>query len=101
MMMAATARRDDEHDGGGGDANEESEVGDVGAPGNLVGHVGDGESLDELARVGVAADDAEDGERGHPEVEAGRAAEAQQEDPPEEMYVFLDEHGGQSYLSKK
>ena len=62
VLVLVDVDRDDEHHGRGRHADEEGEVGDVDAPRDLVAHAGDLEARDELLRVGIEPDNAEDRE---------------------------------------
>ena len=78
-------------------ADEEGEVGDVHAPGHLVAHAGDDESVDQLLRVGVEPEQADDGQQAHPGVVAPVAHEGDAGAPLEENQVVA---GRGDHLSK-
>src|SRR5262245_4751289 len=60
-------RGHDEHHSGGGDADEESEVGDVESPTDLVVHAGDNQPITQLNGVGEQAGAHDSSENAHPD----------------------------------
>ena len=55
VHVAVDVDGDHQHDRRGGQAHQVGEVGDVQAPGDLVGHAGGDQAVDELLAVGVQA----------------------------------------------
>ena len=75
VLVLVNVNRDYEHDRGGGDADEKGEIGDVDAPGYLIGHVGHDEAVDKLLGIGVQTQQTNGKQRPRPEVIAPVAFE--------------------------
>src|ERR1051325_385963 len=75
LLVVVNVNGDDHHHGRCGDAHQESEVRDVNSPRNFITHPGDKQSVYELLRVGIDAEQDENGEDAHPRVVAPVAHE--------------------------
>ena len=91
LLIFVDVDGDDDHDGGVCHADEEGEIRDVDAPGDLVGHVSDDEAIDELPGVGVEADEAYGDEDADPEEVAPISLENQPGAAGEEDEVGFEE----------
>ena len=90
LLVVVDVDRDDHHHRRGGHADEEGEIGDVDAPGNLVAHAGGDQAVHELLGVGVEAEQAEDGQHAHPEVVAPVAHEGDARAAPQKDQIISE-----------
>ena len=82
--------RNHQHDRRGSHADEEGEVGDIDAPGDLICHAGDVQALDELLGVRIEAEQADREQRASPQVVAPVPLQRHPGAPPQEGHVILD-----------
>ena len=100
VPVAVDVRRNNEHHRRGGQADEEGEVRNVDAPGNLIGHAGHAEATDHLLRDCPATHGRNHGPEEHPRIEGRRAREAQAHDTGQKYHIVL--HGDDTpYASSK
>ncbi len=68
VLVLIDINGNDHHDGRRRHADQEGEVGDIDAPGNLVAHPGDDQAVGELPAIGVEAQQADHRQHAHPRV---------------------------------
>ena len=68
LFVMIKVGRDDHHDATSGQADEEGEVCDVEAPGDVVAHGSEGHAIAHLDGPGVRADEEDGGEQRHPHI---------------------------------
>ena len=89
LLVMIKIGRDDHHDSASGQTDEEGEIRDVEAPGDVVAHGSEGHAITHLDRPGVRSDKEDGGEQRHPHIELPATLDGLAEGVPGKTEILL------------